>query len=257
MVSAATRCAARVILKRGQGRLAMLKTVTRRRRGSILCGNLAELSQCLMLTAAELEALRLSLSVALRSVLCQPAAGNRGRLAAHAPGAARAGCSSTRLCICRWCCRRSWSATCCCCCSACAGRSAAGCMSTFGIQLVFTTAGAALATAVMTFPLMVRAIRISLEGVDRGTGGCGAHARRRSVGSLFHRDVAADAARDSRRRRDCVRRGARRVRRGDHVRIEHSGGDAHVAVGAVHGAANARRRCASPRGSRRFPSRSA
>jgi molybdate transport system permease protein len=39
---------------------------------------------------------------------------------------------------------------------------------TFGIQLAFTKAGAALATAVMAFPLMVRAIRISLEGVDRG-----------------------------------------------------------------------------------------
>jgi molybdate transport system permease protein len=38
----------------------------------------------------------------------------------------------------------------------------------FGIQLIFTTAGAALATAVMTFPLMVRSIRISLEGVDPG-----------------------------------------------------------------------------------------
>jgi molybdate transport system permease protein len=37
----------------------------------------------------------------------------------------------------------------------------------FGIQLVFTTAGAALATAVMSFPLMVRSIRISLESVDR------------------------------------------------------------------------------------------
>jgi molybdate transport system permease protein len=40
--------------------------------------------------------------------------------------------------------------------------------SRFGIQLAFTTAGAALATAVMTFPLMVRAIRLSLENVDRG-----------------------------------------------------------------------------------------
>jgi molybdate transport system permease protein len=39
---------------------------------------------------------------------------------------------------------------------------------TFGIELVFTTAGAALATAVMSFPLMVRAIRLSLENVDRG-----------------------------------------------------------------------------------------
>ncbi len=36
-----------------------------------------------------------------------------------------------------------------------------------GIQLAFTTAGAALATAVMTFPLMVRAIRLSLEAIDR------------------------------------------------------------------------------------------
>jgi molybdate transport system permease protein len=39
---------------------------------------------------------------------------------------------------------------------------------TFGIQLIFTATGAAIATAVMTFPLMVRAIRISLEGVDAG-----------------------------------------------------------------------------------------
>lgn len=37
-----------------------------------------------------------------------------------------------------------------------------------GIQLAFTTAGAALATAVMSFPLMVRAIRIALENVDLG-----------------------------------------------------------------------------------------
>jgi molybdate transport system permease protein len=38
----------------------------------------------------------------------------------------------------------------------------------FGVQLVFTRNGAALATAVMSFPLMVRAMRISLENVDRG-----------------------------------------------------------------------------------------
>jgi molybdate transport system permease protein len=39
---------------------------------------------------------------------------------------------------------------------------------TFGIVLIFTSNGAALATAVMSFPLMVRAMRISLENVDRG-----------------------------------------------------------------------------------------
>jgi molybdate transport system permease protein len=38
----------------------------------------------------------------------------------------------------------------------------------FGVELAFSTKGAALATAVMTFPLMVRAIRISLDSVDRG-----------------------------------------------------------------------------------------
>jgi molybdate transport system permease protein len=38
----------------------------------------------------------------------------------------------------------------------------------FGIELAFSAKGAALATAVMTFPLMVRAIRIALDNVDRG-----------------------------------------------------------------------------------------
>jgi len=38
----------------------------------------------------------------------------------------------------------------------------------FGVRLVFTTAGAALACGVMVFPLMLRAIRLSLEGVDPG-----------------------------------------------------------------------------------------
>jgi molybdate transport system permease protein len=37
-----------------------------------------------------------------------------------------------------------------------------------GVRLPFTTTGAALATAVMSFPLLVRSIRIALEGVDRG-----------------------------------------------------------------------------------------
>lgn len=39
---------------------------------------------------------------------------------------------------------------------------------TFGFQLIFTTEGVVVAAAVMAFPLMVRAIRLSLDGVDRG-----------------------------------------------------------------------------------------
>jgi molybdate transport system permease protein len=38
----------------------------------------------------------------------------------------------------------------------------------FGIVLSFRWTGAALAAAVMGFPLMVRAIRLSIEGLDRG-----------------------------------------------------------------------------------------
>jgi molybdate transport system permease protein len=38
----------------------------------------------------------------------------------------------------------------------------------FGIRTAFTTGGAALATAVMAFPLMVRTIRVALENVDPG-----------------------------------------------------------------------------------------
>jgi molybdate transport system permease protein len=41
-------------------------------------------------------------------------------------------------------------------------------MEWFGIRLVFTTNGAALATAVMSFPLIVRAVRLGLEQVDPG-----------------------------------------------------------------------------------------
>ncbi len=39
---------------------------------------------------------------------------------------------------------------------------------TFGIVFAFRWTGAALASAVMGFPLMVRAIRLSIEAVDRG-----------------------------------------------------------------------------------------
>lgn len=39
-------------------------------------------------------------------------------------------------------------------------------LAVFGIRLAFTTAGAALASAVMVFPIMVRAVRLSIEAID-------------------------------------------------------------------------------------------
>ena len=41
----------------------------------------------------------------------------------------------------------------------------------FGITLIFRWTGAALAAAIMAVPLMVRAIRLSIEAVDRGLEG--------------------------------------------------------------------------------------
>lgn len=41
-------------------------------------------------------------------------------------------------------------------------------LNSFGIRLIFTTEGASLAVAVTSFPLMVRAIRLSVEAIDTG-----------------------------------------------------------------------------------------
>lgn len=41
-------------------------------------------------------------------------------------------------------------------------------LSQFGIRLVFTWHGAALVAAIMGFPLMVRALRLSIEAIDTG-----------------------------------------------------------------------------------------
>ena len=57
----------------------------------------------------------------------------------------------------------------------------------FGLHLVFTRAGAVLATAVMSLPLMIRAMRVSLEHIDPGleeaarTLGAGPFDRFRSI----------------------------------------------------------------------------
>ncbi len=40
--------------------------------------------------------------------------------------------------------------------------------STFDIRLVFTTTGAAMAAGTMAFPMMVRAVRLSIEAIDPG-----------------------------------------------------------------------------------------
>ena len=112
----------------------------------------------------------------------------------------------------------------------------------FGVELIFTRNGAALATAVMSFPLMVRAIRISLEGVDRGfedaarTLGAGPLDRFLSISlplmlpgilaGVYHR----------------IFRRPRRIRRRHHLRIQYSRRNPHPPARLVLGAASAGRR---------------
>ncbi len=43
-------------------------------------------------------------------------------------------------------------------------------LETFGIRFVFSWTGAALASAIITFPFQVRAIRLALEAIDSGLG---------------------------------------------------------------------------------------
>ncbi len=56
---------------------------------------------------------------------------------------------------------------------------------TFGITVAFTWKGAAIASAVIAFPLMVRAIRLSLEGVDRGLEAAARTLGARPLGVFF------------------------------------------------------------------------
>ena len=65
----------------------------------------------------------------------------------------------------------------------------------FGVRLVFTMEGAALATAVMSFPLIVRAVRLSLEALDPGLDARRPDLGRGPGGPLLHRDPAPDLAR--------------------------------------------------------------
>ena len=70
----------------------------------------------------------------------------------------------------------------------------------FGIVFAFRWTGAALAAAIMGFPLMVRAIRLSIEAVDRRLeAAAGTLGASRAVG-LPDRHAAADPARHHRRR---------------------------------------------------------
>ena len=117
----------------------------------------------------------------------------------------------------------------------------------FGIVFSFRWTGAALACGVMGFPLMVRAIRLSIEAVDaRLEEAAGTLGRQPRLG-VPDGDTAADRARHHRRHDPVLRQGHGRVRRHHHLRVEHPRRDADAAVCHLHLHAGAGRRCGAMR----------
>ena len=112
----------------------------------------------------------------------------------------------------------------------------------FGIVFSFRWTGAALACGVMGFPLMVRAIRLSIEAVDRRLEDAAGTLGASRLWVFAHRHAAARPARHHRRHGAVLRQGARRVRRHHHLRLQHPRRDADPAGGDLHLHAGARRR---------------
>ena len=116
----------------------------------------------------------------------------------------------------------------------------------FGIVFSFRWTGAALACAVMAFPLLVRAMRLSIEAVDRGWRRPPAPSAPPRLVGVRHRHPAARGARRAGRHGAGLRQGAGRVRRHDHLRLQHPRRDPDPALGDLHLHPGPRRRGGRP-----------
>ena len=112
----------------------------------------------------------------------------------------------------------------------------------FGIVFSFRWTGAALACGVMGFPLLVRAIRLSIEAIDRRLEDAAATLGASRLWVFLTVTLPLAAARHDRRHGAVLRQGAGRVRRHHHLRLQHSGRDADHLGGDLHVDASARRR---------------
>ena len=112
----------------------------------------------------------------------------------------------------------------------------------FGIRFIFSWTGAALASALITFPLQLRAIRQALEASDQGL----IDAAKTLGAGPFDRSVniirSGYVARHSLLATD-VRRQSRRVRCDHHFRLEYSRRDADLAARDLRRASTSGRRC--------------
>ena len=97
---------------------------------------------------------------------------------------------------------------------------------TFGFIFSFRWTGAALACGVMAFPLLVRAIRLSFEAIDRRLEDAASTLGANGMWAFLTVTLAARPARRHRRHGAGLRQGARRVRRHHHLRLQHPRRDA-------------------------------
>ncbi len=93
----------------------------------------------------------------------------------------------------------------------------------FGFRFVFSWTGAALASAILTFPFQVRAIRLSLEAQEVGLSEAAGTLGAGSAGSPVQPASAAGATRHRRRRDHRIRGLPWRIRRDHHLRLQYSG----------------------------------
>ena len=100
----------------------------------------------------------------------------------------------------------------------------------FGIVFSFRWTGAALACGVMAFPLMVRAIRLSIEAIDRRLEDAAETLGANPALDLCHRDAAAGVARCHRGHDVGFCACARRIRRHDYFRVKYSGRDPDISA---------------------------
>ena len=118
---------------------------------------------------------------------------------------------------------------------------------TVGLVFAFRWTGAALASAVMGFPLMVRAIRLAVEAIDPRLEGAAASlgAGRAAVLLTVTLPLAAPGILAGGAR---LRQGARRVRRDHHLRLQHPRRDPDHRLGDLQRDAEPvrRRRGAAP-----------
>ena len=118
----------------------------------------------------------------------------------------------------------------------------------FGIVFSFRWTGAALACAVMGFPLMVRAIRLSIEAVDRRLEAAAGTLGADPLWVFATITLPLIAARRHRRDDPVLRQGDGRVRRDHHLRFQYPRRDADAAFGDLHlhPGPRRRRRSAAP-----------